>query len=116
MTRRHQQHANHTMTISSLWTSRVTPAAPSRTGDARPAHGKVLTKGMTTAETSRSPPAEPAVTKSNATPTRLPRAAQASQPKQHVDLPEHPLPEMENSPRRCRADAVHWVPNPLATL
>lgn len=61
------------MTISSLWTSRVTPAAPSRTGDARPAHGKVLTKGMTTAETSRSPPAEPAVTKSNATPTRLPR-------------------------------------------
>jgi len=70
---------------------------------------------MTTAETSRSPPAEPTVTKNNATP-RLPRAAQASQPKQHVDLPEHPLPEMENSPRRCLADAAHWVPNPVATL
>ncbi len=66
----------------------MTPAVPSRTGDARPAHGKVLTKGMTTAGTSRSPPAEPAVTKNNATP-RLPRAARASQPKQLDDLPEH---------------------------
>ena len=103
------------MTISSLWTSRVTPAAPSRTGDARSPHGKVLTKGTTTAGTSRSPRAEPVVTKYNATP-RLPRAAQASQPKQYVDLPEHPLREMENSPRRCLADAVHWVPNPVATL
>ena len=115
MTRRHQQHANHDDNQLALDFACDTRGALSDR-DARPAHGKVLTKGMTTAETSRSPPAEPAVTKSNATPTRLLRAAQASQPKEHVDLPEHLLPEMENSPRRCRADAVHWVPNPLATL